>query len=181
MSAGALGVAHAAFHVLYPVDRLGLYFLAFTPLAVLTGAPALGSHSRAAMLYRSFVVVVASVVVASFVSQFNTRFFYVWRYDADTEHILSILDGRERGGKRLVRLGISWPLEPVVNFCRAVKEYTWLAPVDRRGPSGSYDYYIVTPPMTDIRVDDDALFRNRRLVILYQGRVSGTRLGAPAH
>jgi hypothetical protein len=122
----------------------------------------------------------AAVAVASFLWQFQTKFFYVWRYDADTEQILSILNEKERASPRLVRLGISWPLEPAVNFCRAVKGYRWLAPADRSGPKGDFDYYILVPPMRDIGVDDEAVLKNRRLTVQYRGRVSGTRLAVPA-
>ena len=90
--------------------------------------------------------------------------------------------GGERGGKRLVRdshfLAGLWSRSSISQ--ERSRNILGLRPWIGGALSGSYDYYIGTPPMTDIRVDDDALFRNRRLVILYQGRVSGTRLVGPA-
>ncbi|HVT92837.1 MAG TPA: hypothetical protein VHD76_08330 [Bryobacteraceae bacterium] len=174
-----LWAAHAALAVRYPVDRLGVFFLLLMPVAILTAVSG-ESQGTGARMREYALTAFAAVAVASFLWQFQTKFFYVWRYDADTEQILSILNEKERASPRLVRLGISWPLEPAVNFCRAVKGYRWLAPADRSGPKGDFDYYILVPPMRDIGVDDEAVLKNRRLTVQYRGRVSGTRLAVPA-
>jgi hypothetical protein len=39
-------------------------------------------------------------------------------------------------------LGISWTLEPSVNYYRETKSLYWLKPVNRDGISGAYDYYL---------------------------------------
>jgi hypothetical protein len=39
-------------------------------------------------------------------------------------------------------LGVSWTLEPSVNYYRETKSLYWLKPVNRDGISGDYDYYL---------------------------------------
>jgi hypothetical protein len=169
-----LVVSHALFDVLYPVDRLGLYFLALMPMAVISGAAAGTRWISAAGL------ISATMVTIGFASQFNTRFFYIWRYDADTAAILEAIK-KDRGDRiGPVRLGISWPLEPAINFYRVVNGYAWLVPVDRSGPFGDYDYYVVAPPMKDLRIDDDKVLLERKLRILFRGPTSRTIVAAPS-
>ncbi len=169
----ALFVAHHVLGVRYPIDRTGLYFLALVPIAVMS----LGGK------WMSVPALVSTVVLIALACQWNTRFFYVWRFDADTKGILRVLEqrvGHPREASVPVRLGVSWPLEPSINFYRTAWRYSWLAPADLRGPNGVYDYYAITPPMRDLKLDDRAVMRERSLVPIYQGPVSGTVLAIAA-
>jgi hypothetical protein len=166
-SIAALFLAHLLLNVLYPVDRTGLYFLALMPLALMT----------AGGRWTPLAIAAAALTVTAFATQWNTRYFYVWRFDADTQSILKILEERARGTEQALRLGISWPLEPSLNFYRVTRGYQWMAPVDRRGPNGDYDYYVVTPPMKDLKLDDNAALTGK--VKIYEGPVSHTILAAP--
>jgi len=167
-SVAALIVAHQVLNVLYPVDRTGLYFLALMPLAWMT------TEGR----WPPIATATAALAVLAFITQWNTRYFYVWRFDADTQPILKMLEERARGFDKPLRLGISWPLEPSLNFYRVTRGYRWMAPVDRRGPNGDYDYYVVTPPMKDLKLDDNAALAGK--VRIYEGPVSHTILAAPS-
>jgi hypothetical protein len=180
-SISALFIAHFVFGVLYPVDRLALYFLALFPLATLSGCARISSATPFGRGLSRVCLLIAAVVLVSFVAQFNTRFFYVWRYDADTVRILQTIAGRVSPGRgTVVRLGISWPLEPAVNFYRVVNGYSWMAPVDRRGPNGDYDYYILAPHIEEIfSLNDLATVSARQLDVAYRGPVSNTMLAIP--
>ncbi|HYL79018.1 MAG TPA: hypothetical protein VEU96_32810 [Bryobacteraceae bacterium] len=167
----ALFVAHQVLGVRYPIDRTGLYFLALVPMAVAT----LGGK------WIQVSALVSTAVLIAFMCQWNTRFFYVWRYDADTKGILRVLERRVRHPiepRVQVRLGISWLLEPSINYYRIVRGSYWMAEVGLSGPNGVYDYYVITPAMKDL-TDDRAVMKERSLVPIYQGPVSGTVLAIP--
>ncbi len=71
-----------------------------------------------------------------------------------------------------VRVGISWMLEPSMNFYRRVYNLEWMTPLDRKGPNGDYDYYVL--------LDGEApLIKKRGLRVLYDNRVSGIYLAEP--
>ncbi|HEV2690958.1 MAG TPA: hypothetical protein VGV35_20520, partial [Bryobacteraceae bacterium] len=168
-SIAILFLAHHLLGLLYPVDRTGLYFLALMPIAVMTG----GGRWMPISVFASAMVLIA------FACQWNTRFFYVWRFDADTKEIMRVLEQRVGKAAGPVRLGISWPLDPSISFYRATRGDTWMAPVDRRGPDGQYDYYVITPPMTDLKLDDRPVLAKRSLTTIYEGPVSKTVLAIP--
>src|SRR4030081_413504 len=100
----------------------------------------------------------------------NENKFLVWEYDADTREIAarlsaSVTDKRPNS----VRVGVSWQLEPSLNFYRDKNQLTWMQPVTRAPPDQSFDYYVVMAmdrPMVD----------RMGLKQLYQGQVSGTLL-----
>lgn len=168
----ALFVAHHVLGVRYPIDRTGLYFLALVPIAVMT-------------LDGKWIPVsigISMLVLIAFASEWNTRFFYVWRYDADTKRILRVLEQRVRHPREpseQIRMGVSWPLEQSIIYYRTVRGSWWMAPLEMHGPNGVYDYYMITPK-TDLTVDDPDVMTERSLVPIYQGPVSGTVLAVAA-
>jgi len=168
----ALFVAHLVLGVRYPVDRTGLYFLALVPIAMMT------IDGR----WRQVSALVSTVVLVAFVCQWNTRFFYVWRYDADTKAMLRVLERRVRHPiepRVPVRLGITWLLEPSINYYRIVRASAWMSEVGLSGPNGAYDYYAIAPTMKDLTLGDPDVMKERSLVPIYQGPVSGTVLAIP--
>jgi hypothetical protein len=161
-SAVLLAALHYSAGVPYPSDRTGLYFL---PLAGLL-LPALAR--RAGRAPALAVTVLAALIAVHYLVQWNTSSFYVWRYGADSRQILERID-RERKGGSPVRVGISWQLEPALNFYRIVHGWTWLAPLTRQGPDGDYDCYVLIS-------NDRALIARRALHEIYRGPISGTVL-----
>ncbi len=159
----ALIGAHFTIGLLYPLDRTGIYMLPLSCVALVALAAASG---RAGQLLAGLLVIMA----VEFVLQWSTSSFFVWRYDADTPRILSRIEELHQGP---TRLGISWELEPSFNYYRLRRHLDWMPPLGRRGPDGDYDLYVLT-------ARDQPLIAARHLRVLYQGRVSGTVVAAPA-
>jgi lipopolysaccharide export LptBFGC system permease protein LptF len=86
----------------------------------------------------SALVMLNSIV---FISHFNLHHSIIWKSDADVKNALQIIENlnNKKGSKTL---GISWTLEPSVNYYRETKSLSWLKPVNRDGISGVYDYYL---------------------------------------
>ena len=157
----ALFVAHHATGLLYPADRTGLYFL---PLAGLLIA-CMAARSR-------LVAVFAILIAAEYALQLNWTHFYVWQYDADNRAILQFLAARKPAGP--MRLGTSWPLDPSLSYYRDRLHLAWLPPLNRQGPDGDYDYYILTEQ------DQDRIQRHG-LEVIYRGAASGMVLAVRGH
>lgn len=156
-------VMHLAVRMPYPVERTGLYFL---PLGALAFGAALASRSKAAL--RRVATAGGVIVALQFFLQLNWTHFYIWRYDADTRTMVRLLAANSSAH---MRAGVSWQLEPSVNYYRARLGLQRLDPVTRDGPDGDYDYYLL------IESDQDRIAA-RHLRVLYRGTVSGTVLGA---
>ena len=150
----------------YPSDRTGLYFLplAGSALAVLA--------KQAPRIPAVAATVLGTLITAHYLVQWNTSSFYVWRYEADSKRILDTIASAPRRAKAIVRVGISWQLEPAFNFYRTVRRWTWLTPFDRSGPDGDYNYYVLI-------ANDRPLIARLALRSIYSGPVSGTVLAAP--
>jgi hypothetical protein len=161
-SATLLIVLHYAAGMPYPSDRTGLYFLPLAGLLLAALARRLGRIPALA------IAILGAVMAVHYLVQWDVSSFYVWRYEADSKRILAQI---ERGSKASapVRVGISWQLEPAFNFYRVVRGWTWLAPLDRRGPDGDYAYYVLI-------ANDSPLIARRGLHEIYRGALSGTVL-----
>jgi hypothetical protein len=110
-----------------------------------------------------------AVFALQFAAQFNTSRFTVWWYDADTRNIVAAIAARERSAHQAVRVGATWQLEPSINFYRKTWALDWMAPVDRSGPQGDYDYYVLA-------LGDAGLAKAQHLQKLYGSRRSETIL-----
>lgn len=159
-----LAMLHGLTGLPYPADRTGLYFLPLAGLLFPGLASALGDRPHRKAAARA-VIAVGAVIAAQFLLQPNGDHFYIWRYDADTKSIVKVLAGLRGAGP--MRVGISWPLEPVLNYYRETRALAWLPPFTREGPDGDYDYYIL------IEQDQDRIARDH-LQVVYRGRISNT-------
>jgi hypothetical protein len=159
-SCGLLVAAHYLADLPYPVDRTGLYFLPLVTLACVLSLQILRPKGIFGKVFALSFDVVLVIFVVEFAIQFNTSHFAVWRYDADTRTIVKTIEARERGGARSVRVGATWQLEPSLNFYRTTWALNWMQPVDRSGPVGDYDYYVLA-------LGDRGLMDSRHLHKLY--------------
>ncbi len=165
--------AHKTFGVLYPIARTGLYLI---PLFVLVALALWKRIESRRVLSRTIAVPFAALAVLcifQFAIQFQTNHYAYWRYDAGTKRIVNLI--RERHGARPapnVRIGLSWELEPSINFYRRMYRLDWMAPGTRAGPKGQYDYYVLLAGETD-------LVKEMGLAVLYTDPVSGAVLAQP--
>jgi hypothetical protein len=164
-----LGVLHLTLGLPYPVDRTGLYFVPLASLCALGLAQVLLDRGMRIPAYAAMLVCGAIAVV--FALEWNTRSFWVWRYDADTKRIFDEIANR-RGQEDSVRLGVSWQLEPSLNFYRTVRNAVWMKPVERDGWDGPRRFYAF------IEADQGEIAR-RGLHVVYRGDRSGSVLAVP--
>jgi hypothetical protein len=105
---------------------------------------------------------IPALAIINSIGLFNLEHAVTWKYDADTEAMVMDLKQMAAGKARKVRLGITWPYEPSINFYRMTRELDWLEPVTREGIEGEYDFYYIMPE------DREKLgIRNKTLIKLY--------------
>ncbi len=95
----------------------------------------------------------------------------MWRYDADTKQIFEALEKAPKPPGQ-IRLGVSWVLEPSLNYYREVRHATWLIPVQRDGVGGVRQFYAAT-------TEDQNTAIWTSLKQIYKGPISGTALAIP--
>ena len=170
-SAILLLAAHLVFGIPYPEDRTGLYFVPLATLAALGLVRMLTDRPRFPRWIGFAVAILLAFFAVEFASQWNVKSFLVWRYDADTKRIFEAMEAAPKPTVP-VRMGVSWVLEPALNYYRDVRKATWMVPVERDGVGGSRQFYAATP-------EDQGTLLWRQLKPIYKGPVSGTALAIP--
>jgi hypothetical protein len=140
-----LVVAHTAFGVRYPFGRTGLFLtgLVTLMLAGISGMPMQAPVGRPWM--RQAAIVALTLLVARSAMQFETRYFYHWRFDAGTHDLFRTIVERT-GGRGNVRVAVADVFAPAMSFYNAAAP----APlnIDSEGwlqwPT-SYNFFVVPP------------------------------------
>jgi hypothetical protein len=170
-SAILLAGAHVLSGVPYPIDRTGIYFVPLATLAALGLVRMLRERPGLPRWMGGAAAVVLASFAFEFAAQWNVNSFLVWRYDADTKRIFEVLEAAPKPAGP-IRLGVSWTLEPALNYYREVRKASWMMPVERDGFDGLRQFYAATP-----QDQDTALWS--KLKQIYKGPVSGTALAIP--
>ena len=129
-------VEHFVAGTRFPLERVALYYIPLFALALIF-----------AMRGKSAIAISAVIVclgVWHFARTFDVHTNRTWPYDAHNNELLEQID-RDRGGRN-VRAGVSWQLEPSLNFYRITRNYTWLAPLTRHAIDGTEDYVYAFAP-----------------------------------
>lgn len=165
-------LSHAVFHLPYPEGRTGLYALLLIPLGLLLAADQLRSGARWSKAAGAILQVALAVIGILQLGQIDTRYYISWKYDASTESMLKIIDARERGESRKVRIGGTWLFEPSINFYREYSKYSWMGPVRREEIKPGFDYYLLA--------NEDSYHIDRlHLRTLWADELSGSTLAVP--
>jgi hypothetical protein len=106
-----------------------------------------------------------------FAAQWNVNSFLVWRFDADTKRIFELIEAAPKPANP-IRLGVSWQLEPALNYYRETRKATWMVTVERDGFDGVRQFYAALP-------QDQSKPPWPKLKLIYKGRISGTALAIP--
>ena len=170
-SAILLLVAHVVEGIPYPENRTGIYFIPLATLAALGLARLLTEHPGFSRWMGFAVAAICLCLAVEFAVQWNVQSFLVWRYDADTKRIFEALEKAPKPPGQ-IRLGVSWVLEPSLNFYRDVRHATWLMPVQRDGVGGLRQFYVGT-------AEDQNTALWSGLKPIFKGPVSGTALAVP--
>ena len=162
-SAALIAAAHLFGGMPWPLDRTGLYFEVLVVLALIAIA------ARISAPVWSAVAVLALV----FAVQFNTRSFYVWRYDADSRAMANqIAERRTSSAPESVQVAGSWQLEPALNFYRVKNGWTWMQPMERRPLAPGAAFYALIS-------SDAGAISTLNLHPVYKGPRSGSVLAVP--
>jgi hypothetical protein len=147
----------------YPADRTGIYLLPLIGL-LLAGL----AHREKFASIASYALGLA--IAAQFVTEFNTRKFLLWEYDADTRSIAqAISDHRDRNAS-LVRAGASWQLSDALYFYASKYGWSWLEITNK--PAPGLDFYALV-------VEDRGLEPGLGVTKIYEGPISHSVLDAP--
>jgi hypothetical protein len=170
------GVALLLIHVLldkpYPSDRTGIYFLPLVTFLLVGLAHFWRDHQGPGRAAAIAAYIVGVALVVHFATEFNTRKFLVWEYDADTRSIGDYVAAHRPQNQEIVRVGGSWQLQQSLRFYAAVRNWTWIE-LRTEEPAAGLDYYALVPP------DRVPVELKLRLHEVYVGPVSGSALAKP--
>ena len=134
------------FQIAYPVGRFACFLY---PLFMVQ----LGFFLLFIKAYNTVKIVpvmgvsLAILSATNFIRNANIDKLAQWGYDNNTKKMLLALEEHYEqfhpNHEKEIKLGINWLFEPTINFYRTTRDMHWLAPVDRSGPAGEYDYYYV--------------------------------------
>jgi hypothetical protein len=172
LSVALLAVAHGAFGLPYPYQRTGLYLVPLFILTVFALWASIRKYRLAAIVAGLPLGALALLALAHFLVYFQTNHYGEWRFDRSTKRIVQLIRERQRIEPRpKVRVGVMWLFEPSLNFYRERYRLTWMEPVTRNGPEGSYDYYVLL-------LDDSSLVARRGLTVLFTDPFADALLAA---
>jgi hypothetical protein len=90
-----------------------------------------------------FLYSISILLVISFSSNMNLRFYQDWKYDSGTKTVVNIISNanqQQTDRSKKISLGINWLFEPTVNFYRYTQNLGWLKQAHRKGISGKENY-----------------------------------------
>lgn len=159
----------------YLTDRTAILFVPLFILAIIAGIEAAGLlWPLRSVRAVSFIALTAAVftMAVDYLPAVNLRYTARWRYDADTAEMLRDLTAGQprREFRAPIRLGVTWYLEPAVNYYAATDNISWLRKVTRASiTEGEYDFYYVSD-------EDFKLLDKRKLTLLRHYELSGNNL-----
>jgi hypothetical protein len=164
---------HHLFGLLYPNGRTGLYLVPLFVLTALAVWKRIERHRLASIVLWLPLLLITLLCIFRFCIQFQTTQYGEWRYDAGTKSIINLIRARcPVQPEQKVRVGVNWKLEPSMNFYRELYDLHWMEPLDRKGPAGSFDYYVLLPT-------DAALVEKLNLSVIHKDEISQARLAVP--
>ncbi|MBF0384807.1 MAG: YfhO family protein [Candidatus Omnitrophica bacterium] len=136
---------HHLFNTVYATERRAIYFIPTFSIFILLFWLNLGNFcNKFKPIINCLFMALASLIIIHYVHCFNFSYLYSCRYDASTKEAINEIVKLNNGKilpQNSIRLGINWEFEPSVNFYINSNNLTWISPVDRSGPDGSFDYY----------------------------------------
>jgi hypothetical protein len=167
LALGAIVGAHIVAGINYPVDRLGLALFLLFGLAWAIAASQVPNPR-----VRAVNAVLAILLIAQFLTQFHTRYFALWEFDAAMKQVAGRLREEVRGrAPGSISVSVELYHTPALEFYRRVYRLAALQPMERHGATllRDFDYYVLDE---DVSGTPGAL----RLIPLYRDDFSGVLL-----
>jgi len=169
-AAQSAALAHLA-RIPYLRERAALPF--FPLLALVLAWLLAEAASRAGRIARAGTVAAGCLVAASAAAHTarsaNLTHTLDWRYDADTRAMLADLAALRKPRKEPLVLGITWYLEPTINFYRETRRLDWLAGATREGLRPGADAYFAVP-------EDETMLRGVGEIVVRRYPITGNLL-----
>ena len=145
-----LAAVHKLFAVPYPFGRTGLYLIVLFVLAVVALIRTLQqSPGRAATTASATMVVLLTLLVGRFATEFNTSYYYDWRFDSGSQKLFDLVASWPRAdGRNPPRIAASrWLFEPSLRFYRVTRGHDNIAPIeeDWEADPSQFDFFVVSP------------------------------------
>ena len=165
-SALALVTMHLLRGTPYPADRTGIYFL---PLVIFVLCALASERSLAVP-----AIALTAIFVVNFLTEINTRKFYVWEYDADTRSMTDYIAAHrpQRPDSQPVRVGGSWVFEPAIFYYGTKNNWTWMEVRRTPQPEAGCDFCV-------LKKEDRGFVQSLGLKEVYRGPVSDSTLAVP--
>lgn len=134
------------FSVPYAVDRSALFLIPLYLLYLLLLFD-YGSKIKSRLVGIMIMAVTGlflGLLLMHQVSCLNLTHYYLWRFDASAKDAMQrISDLGRKDQKRPRTIGVTWQLEPAMNYYRFRFGVDWIPLIDRSSPDGEYDVYYV--------------------------------------
>ncbi len=170
LALAAIVFAHFFAGLNYPVDRLGL------PLFLLFGlAWAIAASQSPKPRIRALNALLATFLIAQFLTQFHTRYFALWQFDMPMKQVARLIEKDSHGAPDgSVSISATWFHVPALEYYRRVYRIAALQPIERHQHTQlqGFDYYVL-----NVKDDDDLKAASIPAVIpLFRDDFSGVLL-----
>ena len=134
------------FHIPYPLERVGIYFIPLFSLIFIFWLSGLRSLTWKKIV--SSLVLITNLIIFS--EAVNLHYFTLWKYDSETKLLMANLEElftKDKYIQGFKPLGIDFLYKPSFNYYRFRNRITYLEPsVNEDIPTkGRFDYYILPP------------------------------------
>jgi hypothetical protein len=134
-------VEHHILGVPFLIDRTALFFVPLFAVWLALAADALARDMRFRAAVRLATVVIIAAACVNVATAANTSYVLDWRYDADTEEVMTELAGPP-DERRPTDFGVSFLFQPTTSFYRETR-FRWLPECLAACLDGRSDYYYV--------------------------------------
>lgn len=136
-SATALSIIqHYVINTPWPFERSAIYFLPIFALTIIGSLQNL-LHSRITqpkILTGIISALIAIPICCNLFINFNSHPIHEWGYDLHDDEVLTIIDQDRKCffPSKVINIGNSWQMEPVLNYYRVTHNNSWLSVVTRQ-------------------------------------------------
>ncbi len=165
-------IQHVVFGSAYLGERFALFLVPLFVFVLIYLMDSIYQKGKAGKIISIFLLAALTAMnVFHFNKAANLQYATNWKYDADTKQMISdLVHEKEISEKQHISLGITWVLEPAVNFYKVTKKLDWLEKASRDGINNTNDFYYILPE------DFQKLDTIRKTILIRQYPISEGKL-----